>query len=65
MFSSLDDIEQVAAQLMSGDMEEQKELQNLTELVKKMLQLDAHECIKPAETLQHSFFCADQLTDSR
>ncbi|XP_044195963.1 homeodomain-interacting protein kinase 2-like [Thunnus albacares] len=62
--SSLDDIEQMAARLMLRDMEEQNELQNLTELVKKMLQLDAHRRIKPAEVLQHSFFCADQLTDS-
>ena len=55
----------MAARLMLRDMEEQNELQNLTELVKKMLQLDAHKRIKPAEVLQHSFFCADQLTDSK
>lgn len=59
--SSLDDIEQAGAEMMLRDSEEREELRRLTELVKRMLQLDARERIKAAEVLQHPFFCAGRL----
>lgn len=59
--SSLDDIEQVGAQLTLRDSDEREELRALTELVKEMLQLDARERVTPAEVLQRPLFCADQL----
>lgn len=61
----MDDIEHVGAQLMPRDTEGRRELRELTELVQKMLQLSAGERIKPAQVLQHPFFCADLLSDGR
>ncbi len=49
--------QQVGTQLMSTDTEEQKELHSLTELVKKMLQINTHWHIKLTEVLQHLLFC--------
>lgn len=51
-FRCLDDIEQV----MVNDGEDERDCHLLTDLIKRMLQLDPDQRIRPLEVLQHLFF---------